>query len=286
MRVFACHAIRGEKKLENRIGLPRYVLFEVPVAVQPQQLLFIYVEAEASPAQFTQPSVNYESNFHICPAAARMQNSGELVKGRSVRDVRVISLFALARSIGAPVFPTCRFFSFVFLRTSREREHFLPADRRRPRLPFFLLFFRYGRPARVTRGGTRQFRLIVHRPISIASSLSLFLTLSFSPNGTAPVDLNEFFPFGTRRLLLPFSRSAGQPSLVSLEIFYPMNSCGSSGKSGRSIVSIVGRSPVRRKRLIVKFGSILRNCLICCLSSEFCMLQQNFYKRTIIKYIV
>jgi len=146
---------------------------------------------------------------------------------------RNITLFAPARSIGVPVFPACRFFPFGFLRTSGTR-----------------LFFACGKTSslhlssssdtadwRVLREAARDSFILsstVEADFDHESPFSLSLSLSLS-NGTVPVDLNEFFPFGVGRLLLPFSRSAGQPSLVSLEIFCPMNSCGSSGRSGCSI---------------------------------------------------
>lgn len=286
-RYIAClssRVVRDEKKLENRIGLPHYAPFEVLAVYCRSSYFSLMPRRRRTPPRFTQPPVNYESNFHIRPAVARTH-----VKQRRARKIvpsfiaRSAMLAQLACLLGAPVFPACRFFSFDLSRTSREREHFLPAERRRPLVlpPLF--------PIRPTGACYLRRHEIVSFNCPQADfdrELPFFLSLSFSPSGTAPVDLNEFFPFGTRRLLLPFSRSAGQPSLVSLEIFYPMNSCGSSGKSGRSIVSIVGHSLIRRKRSIVKFGSIIRNCLTQCLFSEFCTLQENFYKRTIIKYYV
>lgn len=145
-------------------------------------------------AQVYAASVNYESNFHIRSAATRTQNSvpREIVPPFIARSakLRAIRLFAPARFIVAPVFLAYRVFfpHRLFTHSGNAMVLYLRED---VVLSLFHLFFRHGRPARVTRGGTRRFRLIVHSRGRFRSRVA-FLSLFFSRTARLPSTLTSF----------------------------------------------------------------------------------------------
>lgn len=162
-----------------------------------------------------------------------------------------------------PIFLACYFFFFSFLHTSGMRPFFFVCGKTFSRfLPLFPVWPTGACYVRQHEIGSFNRSVSRGRFRSRVALLSLFLSQTVQ----LPSTLTSFsHSASVGRLLLPFSRSAGQPSLVSLEIFCLMNSCGSSGKFGLSIHCFDRWPLIRRKHSTL----IMQKCLTDCLFNKF-----------------